>query len=215
MRDENFEFGWTPLIAGYAFGALFGELFRRRDVAGAVALGSLERRGVGDYVSKWFLWLAVVVSLGATISAIWLLLHPPRNVPSLLLFPRSQQWFVAALLGVMVVVAATSWIGMRRLAQSPVPAAAPDRQAVHHAIRTAAILSVAGGAVMAIGGIGSRLGFEAMRIDGNEADSVQWILGLSTIVCVVAVWFGALLTVTAVPRLAPFAGRLPNVPTAN
>jgi hypothetical protein len=92
------------------------------------------------------------------------------------------------------------------------PADTPDRMAVRHAIRSAAMMTLVGGTVMVSGTVGAKLGNAAMLLDGDTSKLVQWANNLTTILCGLSAMLGAVLTLTTVPRIAPFAGPLPMVP---
>lgn len=215
-------FGWVPLIIGYSIGSLLGELFRPLDRAvGSVPVASLERRGVGDFLMFRFLYAAWVVFAASLLPALFLLLDNPRRGwvdsvdPTNVVTYRPQDWFVVGSVVVSIGAAAVAAIGARTLAQAPMPADTPDRMAVRHAIRTAAIMALVGGTVMVSGTVGAKLGNASVLLDGDASKIVQWTNNLATILCALSAMFGGVMTLATVPRIAPFAGQLPLVPDPN
>jgi hypothetical protein len=87
-----------------------------------------------------------------------------------------------------------------------------DRMAVRHAIRSAAMMSLIGGTVMISGLVGAKLGAIAAMLDGDAPKAIQWMNGLVTFGCFISAWWGGLLTLTTIPRFAPFTRDLPAVP---
>ena len=212
-------FGWVPLIVGYSIGSLLGELFRPVErAAGSTSVASLERRRVRDFMVLRFMVAACVVLIASLIPAVFLLLDNPSGggvgspEPIDLASSRPQDWYVIGLSAVSIGSGAVAWLGGRILAQAPIPADTPDRMAARHAIRSAAIMSLIGGTVMISGTVGAKLGGAAMLLDGDTSAVVQWTNNLTTLLCWIGAMFGGLLTLTTIPRLAPFSGRLPVVP---
>ncbi len=164
-----------------------------------------------------FLVAAAVTLVASLVPATYLLLTNPMRswVDGPVVDPtgsRLQDWFVVALAATGIGIGTACWLGCRALAQAPVPADSPDRQAVRLAIRSAAIMSVIGGATMAISGIGTKLGGSAISLAWGDASRVWWTLSIATMIMAFGVVWGAMLTLTSVPRLAPMSGRLPSVP---
>jgi hypothetical protein len=215
-------FGWVPLIIGYSVGSLLGELFRPVDRATDTApIASLERRSVRDFMVPRFVFAAAArvrgqhaaggVPAARQSSAELVDTVDPANVA----LQRPQDWFVLALVAVSIGAAGVAWLGGRTLAQAPIPADTPDRMAVRHAIRSAAIMSLIGGTVMVSGAVGAKLGSAATMLDGDASKIVQWSMNLTTILCWLSAVWGGLLTLTTIPRVAPFAGPLPTVPESS
>lgn len=208
---------WWLLAIGYSAGSLVGELLRPDDRPPDVSIATLTRRGVGDYVTMRFSAVVGAVFVASLVPAAYLLLTNPQrpwieraNPPG----SRPQDWFVIALAALSCMISLTCWLAARSLAQAPAPADTPDRQAARHAIRSSAIISVIGGATMIIGSIGIKLCSAANTVNGYVDDSavMSWLLALCTVACMVGTTWGAILTLTTIPRLAPFIGRLPTVP---
>ncbi len=220
IMGDPVEFSWYSLIAGYAMGALIGELVRRNPGHDGPALASMQRRTTVDFVNRSLISALVVVTGAAAFIGAWVLWHRRSSdgwfANAVWSGPRAEgpmtTWFVAALTATCVLVPAVAWFGIRRLVRAPIPAAQPDRQMVRHAIRTSAIMSVIGGATMAAAGIGLRLQSEASWPAGGDHALLRLLVVVATFVCALSVMWGALLTLTAVPRFAPLAGRLPLVP---
>jgi hypothetical protein len=215
-------FGWVPLIIGYSVGSLLGELFRPVDRATDTApIASLERRSVRDFMVPRFVFAAAAVFVASMLPAVFLLLDNPLRSwvdtvdPANVALQRPQDWFVLALVAVSIGAAGVAWLGGRTLAQAPIPADTPDRMAVRHAIRSAAIMSLIGGTVMVSGAVGAKLGSAATMLDGDASKIIQWSMNLTTILCWLSAVWGGLLTLTTIPRVAPFAGPLPTVPESS
>ena len=210
-------FGWVPIVMGYSVGSMAGELARPTDRGSATSIATLRQRRVSDYVSTGTLAAVGVVVIAALVPAAYLLLsNPQRSWVSRVepLGERPQDWFVVLLAGISVAIAVACWLGGRALAQAPAPADSPDRQAVRHAIRSVAIVSLFGGAAMTVGAIGAKLGSAAITMNNavDRTEVVSWVLGVCTVTCGLIAMAGALLTLTSIPRLALLSGRLPDVP---
>lgn len=219
FRRESAGNPWLVVVIGYSLGSLLGELFRPAERISGSALASLHRRRISDYVVRRFLLVTVLTAVASLLPAAFLLASNPQRSwvePSRFdgLRERPQDWFVLTLVSVIAITSIGCWVGCRMLAQAPMPADTPDRLAVRHAIRTAAILSVVGGATMIVGGVGAKLGNAATLLDGDATKSFQWILNIAWFGCLLATLWGGLLTLTSIPRFAPFSGRLPAIPPA-
>ncbi len=218
MLTQRGGFGWMPLVVGYGAGTLVGELMRpaERNPAGSIA--SLEPRRVRDFVVPRFLAVVAVVFVASLLPAVFLLLDNPQRSwvdtidPLSQMRYRPQDWFVLALVAVSIGALAIAWVSTIALAQAPMPADTPDRMAVRHAIRSAAIMSVIGATVMVSGSVGAKLGGAAGMLDGDASKLVQWANNLTGWICALSAMWGGLLTLTTIPRLAPFSGALPTVP---
>jgi succinate dehydrogenase hydrophobic anchor subunit len=217
MLTQRGGFGWMPLVVGYGAGTLVGELLRPAERSSA-SVASLERRGVRDFVVPRFLAAVAVVFIAGLIPALFLLLDNPQRSwvdtvdPLNQMRYRPQDWFVLALVAVSIASLAIAWVGTSALAQAPMPADTPDRMAVRHAIRSAAIMSVIGATVMVSGSVGAKLGGAAAMLDGDASTFVQWTNNLASWIGGLGAFMGGVLTLTTIPRLAPFSGTLPHVP---
>jgi hypothetical protein len=211
-----FALSYVPFVAGYSAGSLLGELLRPAERRPTHVAASLDQRRLRDFVVTPFIVAVIAVLLASLIPAVYLLATNPRrswiDPPPVADVARPQDWFVLALTAAALAAAALCWFGCRALIRAPIPADTRDRMAVRHAIRTAAIFSVIGGSTMAIGLAGSRLLSVATSLSRNDGTLVDWAVGLCTIPLTLGFWWGALLTLTAIPRFAPFAGRLPHLP---
>jgi len=209
--------GWLPIAVGYSVGSLAAELFRPVERSRAVA--SLDSRRVRDFVVPHFIVAAAVAVVVSLVPAVFLLATNPQRSwapdPSTSsIGRRPQDWFVLLLVSVMIAIAAGCWFACGLLARAPFPADTFDRMAVRYAIRSAAIMSVIGGSVMAIGTIGTMLASAAFSVRLDEPISA-WVIGISALVSFVLASWGGLLTITVIPHVAPFAGRLPEVPMSD
>ncbi len=216
MWNGSVELGYAPFVLGYSAGSLLGELFRPAERRPSHVAASLEQRRLRDFVVTPFIVATVAVLIASLIPAAYLLATNPQRswieptaVPDV---ARPQDWFVLLLAAVALGIAALCWFGCRALIRAPIPADTRGRMAVRHAIRTAAILSVIGGSTMAISLAGSRLLTVATSLSRSDSTIVDWVVGLCTVPLLLGFWWGALLTLTSVPRFAPFAGRLPHLP---
>ena len=221
MLTQHGGVGWVPLIVGYSIGSLLGELFRPVErAAGATPAASLERRRVRDFLLPQFLYGAFVVFAAGLVPALFLLLDNPQRSWIDTVDPRDdapyrpQDWFVVGSIAVSIAAVAIAWIGARTLAQAPMPADTPDRMAVRHAIRTAAIMALVGGTVMVSGTIGANLGNAAVLLDDDASKIMEWTNNLAAILCALSAMLGGVMTLATIPRLAPFSGPLPTVPAS-
>jgi len=214
---ERSNSNWIPLVVGYGVGSMVGELTRPAERPASAAIATLQQRTVSDYVSTNLITITITVFIANLVPAGFLLLSNPQRSWIDRIEPlgqRPQDWFVVLLGAASVVTAAACWLASRLLAQAPAPADSPDRQAVRHAIRTSAIISVFGVAIMTLGAIGTKLGQSAVTMNNvvDRTEIMSWVLGICTFGCGLVAPAGALLTLTSVPRLGPFSGKLPVVP---
>jgi len=220
IADKTFGNPWVLVIAGYAIGTLLAELLRPVERRDGPRVASLNRRRVQDFVAPQFVVVVVVVFVASLVPVVYLWASSPVRSwvdsadPARDAHNRPQDWFLYALAGVLVVVALVAVLGVRSLARAPFPSDTSDRQAVRHAMRSVSIMSVIGGAVMVFGAIGAHLGGAATMLDGNAPKLFQWMNVFVAFVCALSAVWGGLLTLSTIPRLAPFAGELPMVPDA-
>lgn len=216
LSDGALALSYVPFVAGYSAGSLLGELFRPAERRPSHVAASLEPRRLRDFVVMPFIVTVVVVLVATLLPATYLLATNPQRSwieqPAVPDVARPQDWFVLLLAAVAVGTAGICWLGCRALIRAPIPADTRDRLAVRHAIRTAAIFSVIGGSTMAISLAGSKLLELAMSLSRDDSTFVDWAVGLCALPLLLGFWWGALLTLTAIPRFAPFSGRLPRVP---
>jgi hypothetical protein len=214
--ESSIELSYLPFIAGYSAGSLLGELFRPAERRLSHVAASLDQRRLRDFVVTPFIVAVVVMLVSSLIPAVYLLatspLRPWIEPPPVADVARPQDWFVLLLASAALGIATLCWFACRSLIRAPIPADTRDRMAVRHAIRTAAILSVIGGSTMAISVAGSRLAGLANALSRSDSTVVDWVLGLAILPLLLGFWWGALLTLTAIPRFAPFAGPLPLLP---
>lgn len=199
------------VAAGFAIGSLVDELTQQHPTAGVVA-ASLEHRSLRTYVERWvlvFVGLMVVVLAGQVLVSAglrsrvgeggWFIYAPDGPLPSYPPFPPSGRAIVLAGglgFGAFVIAA----LALRRLVQRPVIHDTPALQAARHALRTAAVLSVVGAALMTLGISGVQLATQTVLSDGPESRVVQWIDNLSLMASFVAVLFGMSMSLQALPR---------------
>lgn len=208
---------WLPLVVGYSLGSLVGELVRPVEHRDGPQLATLQRRRIVDFVKIGSLVALVVGALVAVALAIVLLATNPRRgwvESSTIQDPsRPQDWYIVALTAIVVLSLGLVWFGGRALARAPMPADSIDRQAVRHAIRSAAMLSLVGGSALVIGAVIAKLGNIVSLLARSNAPMVQ-VAELAPLLGVLLATWGALLTLTSVPRFGIFSGRLPLVPEA-
>jgi hypothetical protein len=214
--DGSVELDYVPFFAGYSVGSLLGELLRPAERRQSCVAASLEQRRLRDFVVTPFIVAVVAVLVSAVVPAAYLLATNPNRswiepAPAADI-ARPQDCFVVLVAAAALGMAALCWFGCRALIRAPIPADTRDRMAVRHAIRTSAILSVIGGSTMAIGLAGSKLANAANGVSRSDSTLIDWMLGLTTIPLMLGFWWGALLTLTSIPRFAPLAGRLPQLP---
>ena len=206
--------GFLPIAVGYALGATVGEWLRPRPAASGPRRASLRPRSITDYVRPWVLVAIGVCSvLTVACTAIYASMGPigaERYPSSWTPAPLSMVAVGGGSLALTVVIL---WLGSR-IARRPQTAGQPDINAVHHAIRSASLVSLSGMALMCsamttyfvavrVSWYGHDLPWPLRRIGGYGAA----VSGLGAIV-----GFG--LSFRAVPRFAPFRRRLPPVPEA-
>ncbi|HSM67227.1 MAG TPA: hypothetical protein VK860_13045 [Ilumatobacteraceae bacterium] len=210
---------WLPIVVGYAVGTLAAELLRPTERS-ATAVASLEPRRVRDFVVPHFLVAVAVVFVVGLVPAVFLLIDNPQRpwndaaTVSTNEMSRPQDWFVVTLALVSIAAAAAATAGARALAQAPIPADTADRMAVRHAMRSASIMALIGASVMASGAVGAKLAGAAVMLDAGAPLLVRVINGLAVGIGALATFWGAMWTLTTIPRLAPFSRPLPPVPAA-
>lgn len=208
---------WLPIVVGYSVGSLVGELVRPVEHGDGPKLATLQRRRIVDFIKAGYLIALVVGALVAMALAVALLATNPRRgwvETSTFAEPyRPQDWYVLVLTAIVVVSLGLVWIGGRALARAPMPADSADRQAVRHAIRSAAILSLVGGAALVIGAVIAKLGNVVSLLARSNSPMVQ-VAAIAPLLGLLLATWGALLTLTSIPRLGLFSGRLPKVPEA-
>lgn len=218
IADESSGGLWVPLIGGYASGSLLAELFRPVERLEGARAASLSSRRVRDFVRPSFLIAVGFVFVASLVPVSYLWATSPMQSwvdkpdPIGTAHYRPQNWYLLAIAGLLITVALAASLGVRALAHAPFPSDTSDRQAVRHAMRSASIMSVIGGAAMAFGVIGAQLSNAAMMLDHDATYPLRQVIGFVPVVCgFVALW-GGLLTLTTLPRMAPFSGKLPTVP---
>lgn len=211
---------WLPIVIGYAVGTLAAELLRPVERS-ATAIASLAPRRVRDFVVPHFLVAVAVVWVVGLVPAVFLLVDDPQQpgvgaaTVSTNELSRPQDWFVVVLALVSIAATATATAGARALAQAPIPADTADRMAVRHAMRSASIMALIGASVMISGAVGAKLAGAAVFLDAGAPMPVRVFNGLAVGIGALATFWGAMWTLTTIPRLAPFSRPLPSVPVAD
>jgi hypothetical protein len=214
VGGTTFDWGVAPLAVGYALGATVGEWLRPRPPATGPRKASLRPRTITEYVRPWVLVAIGVCSVLAVVcTAIYVAIGPigpERYSNSWTPAPLSMVALIGGSLAFTVVIL---WLGAR-IARRPQPAGQPDIDAVHHAIRSASLVSLSGLALM---GSAMVAYFVAVRVSWY-GDDLPWPLrrigGYGAVVSVLGALVGFGLSFRAIPRFAPFWRRLPPVPEA-
>jgi hypothetical protein len=206
---------WTevdvhPLLTaglGYGLGAAVGELTRPRPgVASPRAM--LARRGITDYVRPWvcaLLGAVTVAALASTVSFLVVLRSTDAAARRLL----DASGPATALLGAAaIVVAGASVASAHGLARRPQPVDALEREAAQHAIRSASIVSLLGGALLLVGTATVVAASGVVLIDGDLAEPIRWAHGLLLYLGIGGAVTGFFLGVRAIPRFGRPHGRV-------
>lgn len=210
----EFDWGLAPIAVGYALGATVGEWLRPRPPATGPRKASLRPRTITEYVRPWVLVAIGVCSVLAVVcTAIYASMGPigaERYSSSWTPAPLSM---VAVGGGSLAFTLLVLWLGSR-VARRPQPAGQPDIDAVHHAIRSASLVSLSGLALMCSAMVAY---FVAVRVSWY-GDHLPWPLrrigGYGAVVSGLGALVGFGLSFRAIPRFAPFWRRLPPVPEA-
>lgn len=218
IADVPFDQPLTVLAVGYALGAVIGEAVRPRPPRATGARASLEVRRVTSYVRPWLpvstvaLWIGSIVAL---VLAHWADGSGSARLTELHFDLAVGSWSEPALvsaIGVASAVIAVSWVVATRLARRPQPEEAPDIEAVHHAIRSAAIMSLMGCALMASA---TSAAIASERLN-QMTDRASWpedlLIQVLQYGALIGSFTGLMLSWRAIPRFAPFWRRLPAVP---
>lgn len=210
------------VITTYAIGTLIGEFLRPRPDTSTTATASMNRRSVTDFVSYWFVGMCAAALTAVVVGAAWHLTHAGSDAGWFAYAPtdgigwgqRFAPWYVSVVGGGAVFIAVATWLTAIRLAQAPMMRVQSDRRAVDHAIRTAALLTIGGAALLAVAGIGYHLTNTATAASQGDGTVWQWLLGITKVVSALAALAGGYLTWTAIPRFSAIWRRLPDVPAA-
>ena len=210
----EFDWGLAPIAVGYALGATVGEWLRPRPPATGPRKASLRPRTITEYVRPWVLAAIGVCSVLAVVcTAIYASMGPigaERYSSSWTPAPLSM---VAVGGGSLAFTVLVLWLGSRT-ARRPQPAGQPDIDAVHHAIRSASLVSLSGLALMCSAMVAY---FVAVRVSWY-GDDLPWPLrrigGYGAVVSGLGALVGFGLSFRAIPRFIPFWRRLPPVPEA-
>jgi hypothetical protein len=204
---------WQLTMAlGYGLGAAAGEITRPRPRSRTgPRRASLGDRRITDYVRPWLPWAIAIMALAAAASAtIYADLAPTSTEAERLRLTTAAaaraSTIAAALVAALAVVVA------RRLARRPQPPESVDLESVHHAIRSAAIVSLLGASLMLLGVAANASAWPLALLDSDRSEAVRWMHNTLTIAANVAVFAGFMLSVRAIPRWGGFWRRLPPVP---
>jgi hypothetical protein len=214
VGGTTFDWGVAPLAVGYALGATVGEWLRPRPPASGPRKASLRPRTITEYVRPWVLAAIGVCSVFAVVcTAIYASMGPigPERYSNS--WTPAHLTMVALIGGSLAFTVLVLWLGAR-IARRPQPAGQPDIDAVHHAIRSASLVSLSGLALMCSGLVAY---FVAVRVSWY-GDDLPWPLrrigGYGAVVSGLGALVGFGLSFRAIPRFAPFWRRLPPVPEA-
>ncbi len=213
-REET---GFGTVLAtcafGFAIGCVIGEFRRPRRPGSRVAGAWPEKRRLRHYVSRWASGFLVVFGFVVGVSVVGALVD--RRFDLVGLEDRRDAHSTPVVIGLAVawlVMAALTWLALRRLTMAPEPMATPEQHVVDRAIRSSAFITVIGAAVMAFGLIGMQVIWPIAVGDGSQSPVVQWFNGILNFVCVLAVPCGFLVAINSVPNLGLYI-RVPRVPS--
>lgn len=210
ITHDDRDWGLVPLAVGCAVGGTIGEWVRPRSAPSGQRRASLRPRSITDYVRPWVV-VAILVLLGLSIicTAIYAALWPIEETP----WPWAPRPIVLAgiVLGGLALTGATALVGTA-VARRPQPTGDQSLDAAHHAVRSAALVSLSGNAMMAAAGTAYVAG---VRVS-NYGDGVVATLGsVATFGSMIGGFVGFMLAIRSIPRYAPFWRRLPAVPQAS
>lgn len=162
-----------------------------------------------DYVRPWVVSSVLAfLALAGTSAVIYAAIWPVED--------RTWPWaprpmvMGGIVLGGIAFTALTVLVGTA-VARRPEPTGEASIAAVHHAVRSAALVSLSGTALMAASGTAYFAGFRVYRY----ADGVAYQLGsITTWTSLLGMLVGLMLSIRSIPRFAPFWRRLPPVPQA-
>jgi drug/metabolite transporter (DMT)-like permease len=169
---------------------------------------TLLRRGITEYVRPWVCGVLGVVTVAALASTVsFLVVLQDTDAAERRLLDVSGP--ATALLGtVAIFVAGVSTTSAVALARRPQPADALEREAAQHAIRSASMLSLLGGALLLVGTATVVAAAGVVQIDGDLAEPVRWAHGLLLYLGFGGAVTGFFLAVRAIPRFGRRHGRV-------
>ena len=204
--------GLAPFGVGYALGATVGEWLRPRPPASGPRRASLRPRSITEYVRPWVLIsIATLSVLAIACTAIY------ASMDTVSTELAGSTWIPAPLAmaaisaGALGFTAAILWLGAR-IARRPQPAGHPDIDAVHHAIRSASLVSLSGLALMSSAVAANFVAQRVSSFGGDLPWPLRYIGGVSNLIAILFAVIGFLLSFRAIPRFAPFRRQLPTVP---
>lgn len=204
------DWGLVPLAIGCAAGGTIGEWVRPRPASTGRRTASLRRRGLTDYVRPWVVaavagFLVLAIACTATYAFLW-----PVDDASWPWAPRPQV-LSAIVLGGVLLTGLTTLLGTA-VARRPEPTGEVDMVAARHAVRSAALISLSGNAMMAAAGTAF---FVGTRVATYGDGGIATLGSLTTFASLAGIFVGLMLSLRAIPRYAPFWRRLPPVPQAS
>jgi hypothetical protein len=204
---------WPVLIAlGYGVGAAIGELVRPRPRSlGGRRQAALERRGVGSYVHTWVGWAIATMSVASIVSLLMYVDIADDHSVERVRWGLADSASVVAATVAALIAAALAMLVARRTARRPQPAEPAQFEAVHHAIRSAAIMSLLGAALMLVGLATINTASQTALIDTDQSEAVRWIHNTLAFTAFVAFVAGFLLSIRSIPRFGSPWRRVPVV----
>jgi len=209
IADNDPDWGLLPIAVGCAVGGTIGEWMRPRSTPGGRRRASLRPRGMTDYVRPWVVRSVLAfLGLAGTCAAIYAAIWPVEDRT----WPWAPQPMVMGgiVLGGIAFTALTVLVGTA-VARRPEPTGEASIAAVHHAVRSAALVSLSGTALMAASGTAYFSGIRANQYADGVASQIG---GITTWASVLGMFVGLMLSIRSIPRFAPFWRRLPPVPQA-
>ncbi|MEY4231360.1 MAG: hypothetical protein RLZZ362_2209 [Actinomycetota bacterium] len=211
IADNDLNWGLFPIAVGCAVGGTIGEWVRPRSAPRGRRRASLRPRGMTDYVRPWVVssvlaFLALAGTCAAIYAAIWPVDDRTRTWPWA---PRPMV-MGGIVLGGLVLTALTVLVGTA-VARRPEPTGEASIAAVHHAVRSAALVSLSGTALMAASGTAY---FSSLRVYQYADGAASTIGSITTWTSGLGMLVGLMLSIRSIPRFAPFWRRLPPVPQA-
>ena len=201
------------LACGYALGATVGEAVRRHDRTDERPRASMHRRRARDHVRPWVTWWTAAMCALAALATLrfWQLGRSGTDAAPTHGWTPSPA-LAALLVGLVLIAVAIQLAVATWTARRPVALSAPDVDAAQHAVRSAAIVSLAGCALMSASLATSWTMIRVSWLASGRHDAWSNLHGAVHAIAIAGVVVGLTLSLRSIPRFLPIARPAPGRP---